>query len=147
MARQNKRYTIEQFMDTSRVSGIAFSHDESSVLVSSNETGIFNVFSVPVADGRMRQLTFSTSDDIRAVACFPNDSRIVYARDKGGIESRHLCVLEEDGQQVDLTHGTYIKAGLRGWSRDGKHFYCITNERDRSYFDVYQIDSESYQRT
>ena len=134
-------------METKRVSGIAFSHDESSILVSSNETGIFNVFSVPVAGGRMRQRTFSTSDDIRTVACFPNDSRFVFARDKGGIESRHLCVLEEDGQQVDLTHGTYIKAGLRRWNRDGKHFYCVTNERDRSYFDVYKIDSESYQRT
>src|SRR6185369_6766856 len=91
--------------------------------------------------------TFSTDDDIRVVACFPNDSRVVYARDKGGIESRHLCVLEADGRQIDLTQGAGIKAGLRGWSRDGKHFYGVTNERDRRYFDVYKIDSESYQRT
>lgn len=147
MVRQTNRYTIEQFMDTPRVSGLAFSHDESSILVSCNKTGIFNVFSVPVAGGPMRQLTFSTSDDTRAVACFPNDSRIVYARDKGGIESRHLCVLEEDGRHVDLTQGTGIKAGVRRWSCDGKHFLCLTNERDTRYFDVYKIDSESYQRT
>lgn len=95
----------------------------------------------------MEQLTFSTDEDIRVVACFPNDSRIVYARDKGGIESRHLCVLEADGRQFDLTHGTGIKAGLRGWSRDGRHFYGVTNERDRRYFDLYKVDSESYQRT
>lgn len=134
-------------MDTDRVSGMVFSHDESSILVSCNRSGIFNVFSVAVAGGPMRQLTFSTSDDIRAIACFPNDSRMVYARDKGGIESRHLCVLEEDGRHVDLTHGTDIKAGLRRWSRDGKHFYCVTNERDPCYFDLYKIDSETYQRT
>ena len=134
-------------MDTNRVSGIAFSHDEKSILVSCNQTGIFNVFSVPVAGGSTKQLTFSTDDDIRVVACFPNDSRVVYARDKGGIESRHLCVLEADGRQVDLTHGAGTKAGLRGWSRDGKHFYGVTNERDDRYFDVYKIDSESYQRT
>lgn len=134
-------------MDTSRVSGIAFSHDENSILVSCNKTGIFNVFSVPIAGGPINQLTFSTDEDIRVVACFPNDSRTVYARDKGGVESRHLCVLEADGRQVDLTHGAGTKAGLRGWSRDGKHFYCVTNERDRCCFDVYKIDSESYQRT
>jgi dipeptidyl aminopeptidase/acylaminoacyl peptidase len=145
--RQTPRYTIEQFMDTSRVSGISFSHDESSILVSSNQTGIFNVFSVPVTGGPMRQLTFSTGDDIRAVAYFPDDSRILYAHDKGGIESRHLCVLEEDGRHVDLTHGTGIKAGLRRWSRDGKHFYCVTNERDCRYFDVYKIDSDGYERS
>ncbi len=95
----------------------------------------------------MRQLTFSTADDIRAVASFPNDSRIVYARDKGGIESRHLCVLEKDGRHIDLTHGTGIKAGLRKWTRDGRYFYCVTNERDCRYFDVHKVDSESYERT
>ena len=147
MVNRIRRYTIQQFMDTSRVSGIAFSHDENSILVSCNQSGIFNVFSVPIAGGPMKQVTFSANEDIRVGASFPNDSRLVYARDKGGIESRHLCVLEADGRQVDLTHGAGIKAGLRGWSRDGKHFYCVTNERDRRYFDVYKIDSESYQRT
>lgn len=134
-------------MNTPRVSGISFSRDDSSILLSSNETGIFNAFSVPVSGGPMKQLTFSTDDEIRAVAYFPNDLRIVYAHDKGGIESRHLCVLEEDGRHVDLTEGTGIKAGLRRWSRDGKYFYCVTNERDRNYFDVYKIDSENYDRT
>ena len=146
MAKQTPRYTIEQFMDTTRVAGLSFSHDETSVLVSSNKTGIFNAFSVPIAGGPMKQLTFSTDDDIRGVACFPNDSRIVYARDKGGIESRHLCVLEEDGRHVDLTSGTGIKAGLRRWTRDGKYLYCVTNERDPRYFDLYKIDCENYQR-
>ncbi len=56
MQRPTKRYTIKQFMDTSRVSGIAFSHDERSILVSSNKSGIFNVFSVPVA-GRSNEAT------------------------------------------------------------------------------------------
>ena len=146
MEPQTPRYTIEQFMDTSRVSGLSFSHDETFILVSSNKTGIFNAFSVPVTGGPVRQLTFSTDDDIRGVACFPNDSRIVYARDRGGIESRHLCVLEEDGRHVDLTGGPGTKAGLRRWTRDGKHFYCVTNERDRRYFDLYKIDSGNYQR-
>ena len=38
-ARQVKRYTIEQFMNTVRVTGAASSPDERSILVSSNKTG------------------------------------------------------------------------------------------------------------
>jgi hypothetical protein len=65
MARQTPRFTIKQFMDTHRISGMSISHDEKSILVSSNRTGVFNVFSVPVAGGPMKQLTFSTDDDMR----------------------------------------------------------------------------------
>src|SRR3982751_4652631 len=110
MTRQIKRYTVEQFMYTTKVSAISFSHDETNILVSCNRTGIFNAFAIPTFGGPMRQLTYSSDDDIRAISYFPNDSRIVYARDKGGIESRHLCVLEESGRHVDLTHGHGIKA-------------------------------------
>lgn len=142
-----KRYSIEQFMQTTRVSASFFFHDEKSILVSSNKTGVFNAFAIPTCGGPMRQLTYSTDDDIRAVSAFPNDPRIVYAIDKGGIESRHLCVLEEGGKHVDLTSGEGVKAGLRRWSRDGRYFYCVTNERDQRYFDVYRVDSASYERT
>ena len=44
-----KRYTIEQFMDTTRVGGANFSDDEKQLLFHSNKTGIFNVYTVPVA--------------------------------------------------------------------------------------------------
>jgi acyl-CoA dehydrogenase len=43
-----KEYTIEQFMNTTRISGSSFSADEKSILFSSNKTGIFNAYSVAV---------------------------------------------------------------------------------------------------
>ncbi|MEM1138079.1 MAG: S9 family peptidase, partial [Bacteroidota bacterium] len=36
------KYTIEQFMDIIDITGSSFSHDESKILFSSRETGIFN---------------------------------------------------------------------------------------------------------
>jgi Tol biopolymer transport system component len=83
-------------MHTAKISGISFSRDNSMILLTSNQSGIPNVFAVPIAGGQMRQLTFSTDEPIRALSYFPKDSRILYTRDKGGIESTHLCVLEDE---------------------------------------------------
>ncbi|HEX6719660.1 MAG TPA: prolyl oligopeptidase family serine peptidase, partial [Pyrinomonadaceae bacterium] len=147
MLRRTQQYTIEQFMQTTLVSTISFSHDEKSILVSSNQTGIFNAFTITIDNGAMRQVTYSTDEDIRAVSCFPCDGRILYAKDTGGIESRHLWVANEDGTHTAITDGAGSKGGFRRWTRDGKYFYCVTNERDARYFDVYKIDTSSYQRT
>src|SRR4026208_1556348 len=37
-----KEYSIEQFMNTTRIGGSSFSADEKSILFSGNKTGIFN---------------------------------------------------------------------------------------------------------
>ncbi|MDQ6626087.1 MAG: hypothetical protein M3Y69_08115 [Verrucomicrobiota bacterium] len=37
-----KQYTIEQFMDTVKMGGSSFSHDERSILFHSNKSGIYN---------------------------------------------------------------------------------------------------------
>lgn len=42
-ARPSKQYTIEQFLDTTSMTGASFSADESRILFSSNKTGIWNV--------------------------------------------------------------------------------------------------------
>ena len=46
-----RRYTIEQFMDTVRISGASFSFDEKQILFNNNKTGIFNVYTVAVSGG------------------------------------------------------------------------------------------------
>jgi hypothetical protein len=49
--RPSRQYTIEQFLATTAISGASFSADEKKILFSSNKTGIYNVYSVPVAGG------------------------------------------------------------------------------------------------
>ena len=49
--RQPKQYTIEQFLNTTSISGASFSADESRILFSSNKTGIWNAYTVPVGGG------------------------------------------------------------------------------------------------
>ena len=134
-----KRYTIEQFMDTTRVGGAHFSEDERQILFHSNKTGIFNVYTVPVAGGPAKQLTESTKESTYAVSYLPTDSRFIYAYDRGGNENSHLYLREADGSERDLTPGEKTKARFLGWGFDRKSFFYATNERDPKYFDVYEM--------
>ncbi len=146
-ARQVKQYTIEQFMDTIRIQGSSFSSDEQSILFSSNKSGIFNVYSVPVNGGKARQLTTSTKESTYAVSYFPSDSRIIYTYDQGGNENSHLYVIGTDGKEKDLTPGEKTKANFIGWSHDEKSLLFSTNERDQRYFDIYEMTITDFNRT
>ena len=100
-----KQYTIEQFMNTTRLGGSSFSPDEKSILFHSNKTGIFNVYSVAVAGGEAAPLTKSTKESTFGVSYFPNDARILYTYDRGGNENNHLYLRELNGTERDLTPG------------------------------------------
>ncbi|WP_137175921.1 S9 family peptidase [Massilia sp. HP4] len=140
-----KRYTIEQFMATTSLTGASFSKDEKQILFSSNESGIFNAYTVPVAGGKPRALTTS-GDTTYAVAYFHNDDRVLFTRDGGGNEQNHLYVRELDGKERDLTPGDKLKASFAGWKPDGSGFYVASNERDSKFFDLYLYDAATYAR-
>ncbi|HEV7502497.1 MAG TPA: S9 family peptidase, partial [Vicinamibacteria bacterium] len=106
--RTPRAYTIEQFMSTTSVNGASFSADESRILFSSNATGVFNVYSVPVAGGTPTALTSSTTDSTFAVSYFRGDDRILFTRDQGGNELNHLYVRGKDGAERDLTPGAKL---------------------------------------
>lgn len=142
-----KRYTIDQFMATTSITGASFSADEKRILFSSNASGIFNVYSQPVAGGAPEALTTSSTDSNYAVGYFPADNRLLFTRDQGGNENNHLYVRELDGSEKDLTPGDKLKANFAGWLPDGSGFYVTTNERDPKFFDLYQLDAKTYART
>ncbi|MBF5042158.1 S9 family peptidase [Aggregicoccus sp. 17bor-14] len=145
--RPSRQYSIEQFMATTRVMGASFSPDEKSVLLSSNQTGVFNAYTVPSAGGKPTPLTRSKTDSTYAVSYFPKDGRILYTRDQGGNEENHLYVRELNGREKDLTPGKKLKADFRGWTGDDSAFFVVTNERDPRFFDLYRYDAKTYART
>jgi len=146
-ARPSKQYTIEQFMNVTGVRSAGFSADESRLLFSSNKTGIWNVYSIPVGGGEWAPITTSTVDSTYAIAYFPADDRVLFSRDKGGNELTHLYVKMPDGQEKDLTPGDKLKAQFTGWSGDRTAFYVGTNERDARFFDLYRYDTKTLERT
>jgi len=146
-AKAVKKYTIEQFFATTRISGASFSADEKRILFNSDTTGIFNAYAIDAAGGKPVALTQSTTDTTFGVSYFPDDDRFLYTRDKGGDENNHLFVREADGTEKDLTPGEKLKANFAGWRPDGSAFYVTTNERDPKFFDFYRYDAKTYART
>lgn len=142
--REVKQYTIEQFMDNEAVGGGSFSYDNSNLLVSSNRSGIYNIYTIPVKGGDMTAVTASDSTSVFAESYFPNDNRMLYSADGNGDEIDHLFVMELDGSIKDITPTEGAKAGFYGWSKDKNHLYYGSNKRDPRFFDVYKLSIDDY---
>ena len=133
------RYSIEQLSGNISISGGVFSNDESKLLYSSNETGIFNIYEISIADDSVRQVTNSTKESIYALGYVPGTGQILYSADQEGNELDHIYLLSEAGEARDLTPGEKEKASFYGWSRDRKYMYYGSNLRDPRFFDVYKM--------
>lgn len=142
--REVTQYTIEQFMDTVSIGGSSFSHGEKTILFSSNKTGIYNAFTIPMEGGEPTQLTYSEDDAIFALSFFPEDNRILYSSDKGGNEINHIYLRDEDGTVRDLTPEEKEKASYYGWAFDQKSFFYGSNKRDPKFFDIYEMGIETF---
>jgi len=141
------QYPIEDFLASTIFSGASFSPDNRKILVSSDQSGVFNVYTITVQNGASERLTHSTADAIFGLSYFPRDARILYASDRAGNELTHIYVRSPDGSVRDLTPGDSLKAQFAGWARDLRSFFLLTNERDRRFFDLYEVNPESYERT
>lgn len=139
-----KKYTIDQFYKNLSIYGGQFSFDESDLLVTSNETDIFNVWSIPVDGSDKKQLTNSTVESYFAVSYFPEDNRFLFTHDFGGDENDHLFVQNEDGTVVDLTPWEGSKSNFSGWARDFKSFGIMSNKRDSRFFDLYEVKIDDF---
>ncbi|MFD2916212.1 S9 family peptidase [Psychroserpens luteus] len=142
--REIKQYTIEQFMDNEAVGGGSFSSDNSTLLVSSNRSGIYNVYTFPVKGGEMTAITTSDSTSIFSESYFPNDNRMLLSADGNGDEIDHLFVRELDGTIKDITPEKGAKSSFYGWSDDDKYLYFGSNKRDPRYFDVYKMSIDDF---
>ncbi|MCB0534522.1 MAG: S9 family peptidase [Lewinellaceae bacterium] len=135
-----EQYSIEQFYETKGIGSGTWSEDESRLLYHSNESGIFNLYEVNVADGKSKALTQSTTESYFAIDYVPGTSDVLYSADKGGNENDHIYLLKPDGSSQDLTPGEKEKAGFMEWTADKKAFYYQSNVRDPKYFDVYRME-------
>lgn len=141
--REVAKYTIDQFYENVNIGGGSFSPDEAKLLVSSNETGIYNVYEIDIASGERRQLTNSTEESYFAGSYFPNDDRFIYSFDEGGNENYKVFMMSPEGQTKDLTPGDSVRNAFWGWSRDQEKMYLMSNKRNPNYMDIYKMSIES----
>ncbi|WP_138512121.1 S9 family peptidase [Maricaulis alexandrii] len=126
-------------------SGFAWSADDSRILITSDETGVFNAYAVDPETGDREALTASETDATFALSWFPEDDRAVVMADSGGNEINHIYVRELDGRLNDITPGDEVRAQFLGWSPDGTDMWVMTNERDQTAMDIYAYDTLSYE--
>ena len=141
------KYDIQTLLASLRLAGSEISPDGKKVLFSSNASGVINLYEVSSGGGEPQALTQSSTDSIYAVSWFPDSSRLLYTADQGGNELNHIYVREADGSVRDLTPGTRLKATFAGFAHDKKSFFVASNERDPKFFDLYEYQSDTYQRS
>lgn len=143
-------YSAAQFYQTTSygmasASGLAFSPDGQSILISSDATGVFNAYALPIDGGDPVALSASTGSATYAESYFPNDGRVLLTADGGGDELTHVFVRELDGSVRDLTPGDKVKADLMGFSGDGATFWITSNARDPEVFDLHAYHTTTYE--
>lgn len=133
------KYTIEQFYKNISVGGGSFSPDESKLLISSNESGIWNAYEINVESGETTMLTNSTQESYFAQTYFPNDNRFVFSFDDGGNENNKVYMMSSEGVAKDLTPGDSVRNGFWSWSRDEQSMFMTSNKRDPRFMDIYEL--------
>lgn len=138
-----KKYTIEQFLNTTSYSGGSYTWDEKRILLSSDETGVYNVISVPTNGGKQTRLTNSEDKSIHVLSGFPHDDRFLFTSDEHGNERNHIYLREADGTVRDLTPFAEARAEFYGWNYGLTGFYFGSNQRDPKFMDLYEVDLET----
>ena len=138
------QYTIKQMMDNEAISGGSFYHDNSKLLVSSNRSGIYNMYTVPAKGGELTPITQSDSASVFAISYFPRDERMLFSMDGNGDEIYHIYIRNLNGSHTDLTPAKGARASFHGWAEDNQSFFFTSNKRDSKYMDLYQMDFLNY---
>ncbi|MEQ8714357.1 MAG: S9 family peptidase, partial [Cyclobacteriaceae bacterium] len=131
-------YTIDQFYKNLKIRGGSFSPDDSKLLISSNETGIFNIYALATDGSSKEQLTNSEVETNLAISYFPEDDRILFTADEGGNENYKLFMQSPAGAVKDLTTYDSVRNSFMGWSHDLKSMFIGSNKRDPRFMDVYE---------
>ncbi|WP_299211687.1 S9 family peptidase [uncultured Aquimarina sp.] len=134
-----EEYSIEQFMDNENAFANGFSNDKSKVLMTSNRSGIYNMYTTSVKGGELIPVTKSDSSSVFGISYFPEDDRILFRMDGNGDEIFKIFLKDSSGI-TRLTPEKNVRALFRGWSKDGKSFFYGSNERDPKYMDHYEMN-------
>ena len=147
LAETLQSYTIEQMLDNENVGGGSFSPDKTKLLVHSNRSGIYNLYTVPAEGGEFTPVTASDSSSVFAISYFPEDERKLFRMDNNGDEIYHIYLMMEDGSRQDLTPWEGARSLFYRWSEDKKSFYFGSNRRDANYMDLYKMDVKTLSPT
>lgn len=139
-----KTYPFERYLNVRVAYSPSFSADGQRLSFLTDISGVGEVWSVPV-DVRAEQpawptqLTFRGERVVGAIFS-PTEDALLLTADQGGSELTDLYLLSGDGSQLTaLTADPGIIYTSANWSPGGSRIAYSSNERDRRYFDVYEL--------
>ena len=133
--------SLIRILDARGATRLALSPDAGILYFASDLTGTVQLWSVPVAGGVPRRLSYE-ADRIGAYRLSPDGSQIAYGADEGGDERWALWVMNADGTNArristrpDRIHHVV------DWTPDGD-VLAFANLRDERFFDLHEFPSQ-----
>lgn len=139
-----KKYTVEEFLKTDNYRGGSFSPNENKILVTTNKEGHHHPYAIDIENGMMERMAPDFTNPISYAVYFPHDERILFSADNNGDERYHIYCCNTDGKIVDLTEGMTGRADFGGWNEEKDGFFYLSNERDPTVFDAYEMDLATF---
>jgi dipeptidyl aminopeptidase/acylaminoacyl peptidase len=147
VTKARKSPLFEQFFAVRRFSSVlAFTADSTNLLFSSNISGQFNLWSVPVEGGWPDQLTTFTDETVRGAGVSPTDGRIVLCADHDGDEFHQLYLIDSGRDWPEkITDEPQVQhyVGSEAWSPDGTKFAYASNARTPTDMETWVRDLET----
>lgn len=132
--------TIEQYLKIRSTASPTFSPDNSHIAYLSNESGTWQVWSMPFSSWKPRQLT-NYDDNVSFVRWLSDGSGIIFGKAVGGNENTQFYWMSPDGTDVRaLTSEPGVRHNFGDVLPDGKVIVYASNKRDRNFFDIYALD-------
>ena len=131
--------SLIRILDARGASRLALSPDGGTLYFVSDLTGTVQLWSVPVAGGVPRRLSYE-ADRVGAYSLSPDGTRIAYGADEGGDERWALWVMNADGSDARRlsTRADRIHHAV-GWTADAAGVLAFANLRDERFFDLHEF--------
>jgi dipeptidyl aminopeptidase/acylaminoacyl peptidase len=134
--------SLTRILDARGAARLALSPDAATLYFVSDLTGTVQLWSVPVAGGVPRRLSYE-ADRVGAYSLSADGRRIAYGADEGGDERWAVWVMNADGTearristQADRIHHVV------DWTPDGRGVLVFANLRDERFFDLHEFPAQ-----
>ncbi|MEK6227558.1 MAG: S9 family peptidase [Chloroflexota bacterium] len=134
--------SLIRILDARGATRVALSPDAGILYFVSDLTGTVQLWSVPVAGGVPRRLSYE-ADRVGAYRLSHDGTQIAYGADEGGDERWALWVMNADGTEARRvsTRADRIHHVV-DWTPDGRALLAFANLRDERFFDLHEFSTQ-----
>ncbi|MBU1919341.1 S9 family peptidase [bacterium] len=134
----SQEYSLNQFLNIQRATNPSFSPGGKELVYLTNISGVNQVWRVKLLTEQTSQLTFEP-DGVEGAWWSPtNPELMVIAASQGGSEMSQLFLFNPTGSPwYRITKDDQAMYTFGAWSRAGTAFAYVSNERNKTDFDIY----------